>query len=38
VLAYVAAMSLFLIYWPRRVRRAHEERQALAERTALQLA
>ncbi|MGI8855864.1 MAG: MFS transporter [Thermomicrobiales bacterium] len=36
VLAYAAAMGLFLAYWPRRVRRAHEERQALAERAALQ--
>ena len=36
VLAYVAAMAVFLIYWPRRVRQAHEERQALAESGAVQ--
>jgi MFS family permease len=36
VLAYAAAMGLFLAYWPRRVRRAHEERAALAESAALQ--
>ena len=35
VLAYAAAMALFLLYWPRRVRRAHEERKALAESAAL---
>jgi MFS family permease len=31
VLAYGAAMALFLVYWPRRVRQAHAERQRLAE-------
>lgn len=36
VLAYAAAMALFLLYWPRRVRRAHEERAARAESSALQ--
>ena len=35
VLAYAAAMTIFLIYWPRRVRRAHEEQQARAESSAL---
>ncbi|MHB8645655.1 MAG: MFS transporter [Thermomicrobiales bacterium] len=36
VLAYAAAMAVFLLYWPRRVRRAHEEQAALAENGALQ--
>lgn len=36
VLAYAVAMAIFLIYWPRRVRRAHEEQQARAESGALQ--
>ena len=36
VLAYIAAMAVFLIYWPRRVRQAHEEREARAESSALQ--
>jgi len=35
VLAYAVAMTIFLTYWPRRVRRAHEERQALAESGAM---
>ena len=36
VLAYGAAMAVFLIYWPRRVRQAHAEQQARAESGALQ--
>lgn len=36
VLAYAAAMALFLIYWPSRVRRAQDERQAHAEVATLQ--
>ncbi len=36
VLAYACAITCFLVYWPRRVRRAHEERKALAESAALQ--
>jgi MFS family permease len=35
VLAYAIAMAIFLVYWPGRVRRAHEERRARAESSAL---